>query len=135
MGLISTADKEFLATLLEWLDGKSEILVMIRYTRAGGNKSFEFYTSFDMLLKRLRQLQPGDNVIAYRKPQLPLRGFVDDAFINKCLMDIPDGTEHLLVETVRRTAGSMSWFHEGSGETHEGFPPWPDGNPDVITAT
>jgi len=150
MGLTSTTDKEFLTTLKDWLDNQPEIMVLIRYSRAGGNKSFEFYTSFDALSKRLRRLSPGTNVIAYSKPQLPIRGVVDDSFINKCLLDIPDGKEFLVVETVQRTAGPHSWFHEEEGETHEElretlessrgmpvavgeFPPWPDGTRDVIS--
>jgi hypothetical protein len=100
MGLTSTTDKEFLTTLKDWLDNQPEIMVLIRYSRAGGNKSFEFYTSFDALSKRLRRLSPGTNVIAYSKPQLPIRGVVDDFFINKCLLDIPDGGGD-----TRRTAG------------------------------
>ncbi|WP_147263383.1 hypothetical protein [Roseimicrobium gellanilyticum] len=52
-------------------------------------------------------------------PQLPLRGVVTDDFISQCLADIPDGPEYLVVELARRTAGSQSWFHFDSGESHE----------------
>jgi hypothetical protein len=65
--------------------------------------------------------------------------------------EIPDGTEYAVVETVRRTAGQYSWFHESSGETHAElresladsrgtpiavgpFPPFWINHPDVMAA-
>ena len=150
MDLTSTTDKEFLTTLKDWLDNHSEIMVLIRYSRAGGNKSFEFFTSFAALSERLHQLRPQDCITAFRRPQLPLRGVVDDAFINECLRSIPDGAEFVVVETVRRTAGRYSWFHDEAGETHEElresleasrgnpvavgeYPPWLEDSPYVIS--
>lgn len=47
-----------------------------------------------------------------------MRGVVNDAFIAECLRSIPDGSEYLVVETVLRTYGRMSWFHHGAGESH-----------------
>jgi hypothetical protein len=149
MGLTSTADKEFLKTLEDWLDSQSEITVLIQYSRAAGNKSFEFYTSFAGLSERLHQLGPQTCITAFRRPQLPLRGVVDDAFIDACLRKISDGSEFVVVETVRRTAGQYSWFHYKAGETHEElresleasrgrpvavgeYPPWLENSPDVI---
>jgi hypothetical protein len=93
-------------------------LVLIRYSRAAGSKSFEFFTSFAVLEERLRQLPPETNVIAFRKPQLPLRGIVDDEFIGSCLNSISNGKEFVVVETVPRTAGRASWFHDEAGESH-----------------
>lgn len=56
-----------------------------------------------------------------------------------------------MVETVQRTAGRMSWFHDMAGETHAElrealedsrgspvavglYPPWLNHGPDVVTA-
>ena len=55
---------------------------------------------------------------AFREPQLPLRGVVDESFVTKCLEHIPDGSEYVLAETVRRVYGRHSFFHCGSGESH-----------------
>ena len=103
----------------EWLRNGAEILVLFRYSRAGGKKSFEFFSSFDALSGRLRELRPQTQVVAFRQAQLPIRGEIDDALIETCLRRIPDGSEFLVVETVRRTAGRMSWFHNEAGESHE----------------
>ena len=64
------------------------------------------------------QLAPRTTVIAFRQPRLSLRGVVDDEFISRCLSGIPDGSEYLVVETVRRTYGRMSYFHHDEGDSH-----------------
>ena len=51
--LPSTTDKKFLKSLEDWLRGQSEIMILVRYSRTAGNKSFEFFTSFAALRKRL----------------------------------------------------------------------------------
>jgi hypothetical protein len=151
LNYVSSADAEFLNALKLWLRDESEVLVMIRYSRAGGSRDFEFFTSFASLSERLCQLPPSTSITAYGKPQLPLRGVVDDRFINNCLAEIPDGKEYLIVETVPRTAGGVSWIHHDTGETRDElrasledsrgnpvavglFPPWPDESPDVVMA-
>jgi hypothetical protein len=42
MALKSATGEEFLKTLENWLDSQTEVLVLIRYSRAAGDKSFEF---------------------------------------------------------------------------------------------
>src|SRR5205807_5601318 len=76
------------------------------------------FSSFQALSERMRELPPGACIIAFREPQLPLRGVVDESFVTKCLEHIPDGSEYLLAETVRRVYGRHSFFHCGSGESH-----------------
>jgi hypothetical protein len=118
----------------------------------GGAKDFEFYSSFQSLADRIRALSRQTRVTAFRQPQLPLRGIVDDGFIANCLDTIPDGAEYLVLERVRRVDGPCSWFHYSAGESHvelredlEGsrgvavvvglYPPfWLEGTDDVISA-
>lgn len=147
----STTDQQFLATLESWFVSQREILVLIRYSHAAGSKDFEFFSSCQSLVDRLRGLPPRTAIIAFRQPQLPLRGIVDDNFISRCLSFVPDGPEYLVVETVRRIYGSKSWFHDRSGVSHaelqkdlEGcrgapvavglYPDWFEDNADVISA-
>jgi hypothetical protein len=118
MGYASATDPKFLGTLESWLRDLPEILVLIRYSHAAGNKDFEFFSSFGTLSSRIRQLAPRTSVVAFRQPQLPLRGLVDECFISSCLSRIPDGSEFLVLETTRRAYGEMSWFHNESGESH-----------------
>ena len=99
----------------------------------------------------MRQLSPQTSVIAFRQPQLPVRGVVDDTFVEKCLSAIPDGPEFLILETVRKAYGRFSWFHWAAGTSHAelreeledlrgcqvaaGFyPPWLKDSENVISA-
>ena len=115
--LPSTTDKQFLKVLGDWLDSQSEIMILVRYSRAGGNKSFEFFTSFAALSKRLAQLKAETSVTAFRERQLPLRGYVDEEFIPKCLSAIPARSEFLVVETDPRMATQQWLFHHEAGES------------------
>jgi len=113
----STTDKKFLKLLDEWLRGQSEIMILVRYSRAAGNKSFEFFTSFASLRGRLTKLKAETSVTAFRRPQLALRGRVDDEFIGKCLSVIPAGSEFLVLETDPRLATQQWLFHHEAGES------------------
>jgi hypothetical protein len=149
MGYASATDPKFLGTLESWLLSLSEILVLIRYSAAAGSKDFELFASFVALSKRIRQLPPRTSIVAFRQPQAPLRGVVDEDFVASCLSCVPDGSEFLVLETARR--GERSWFHWMAGETHaelrealEGsrgapvavgpYPPWLVDSDDVISA-
>jgi hypothetical protein len=118
MGYAPTTAPEFLGTLEDWLRAQSEILIEIRYRCGAGSQDFEVFSSFQALSCRIRELPTGACVTAFRTPQLPLRGVVDDDFVTKCLEQIPDGSEYLVAETVRRVYGRHSFFHCGSGESH-----------------
>ncbi len=151
MSYTPTTDAKFLGTLELWLRTQREILVLIRYSAAGGAKDFEFFSSFQSLTDRVRCLPPLTCVIAFRQPQLLLRGIVDDEFIGRCLSSIPDGSEYLVVEATRRVYGPQSWFHYGAGVSHAElreelvesrglpvavglYPPWLEDTDDVISA-
>jgi hypothetical protein len=88
--------------------------VLIRYSHAAGSKSFEIFHSFSTLRARLGQLPPATSVIAFKDPQLTLRGIVDDNFIAQCLDLVADGTEFLLLET---NAEAQPFGHV-AGESH-----------------
>jgi len=151
VALPSTSDKKFLESLEDWLRCHSEIMILVRYSRAAGNKSFEFYTSFAALSKRLGLLKAETSVTAFRKPQLPLRGHVDDEFVGKCLSFIPAGSEFLVLETDPRMATQQWLHHHEAGESPDelrqvldglrgrlvavgAYPEWLKDGPDVISA-
>jgi hypothetical protein len=115
--LPSTTDKKVLKSLEDWLRDQSEIMILIRNSRAAGGRSFEFFTSFAALRERLAQLKAETSVTAFREPQLPLRGRVDDEFIGKCLSFIPAGSEFLVLETDPRMATRQWLFHHEAGES------------------
>lgn len=147
----STNDQEFLGKFESYFGSQHEILAMIRYSHAGGARSFEFFSSFQSLTDRIRGLQPLTSIIIFRQPQLSLRGIVNDDFMSRCMSFIPEGSEYLVVETVRGVYGSRSWFHDGSGVSHAElrddleecrgspvavglYPPWLKDTADVISA-
>jgi hypothetical protein len=151
MSNISTTNVSYLKTLQEWLQSQGEILVLIRFPYAAGSKSFEFFTSFHKLSERLRELPRRTSIIAFKESQLPIRGVVDDAFIQTCVNQIPEGSEYLITETILTTAGRRSWFHDGGGESHAElredlensrgrpvavghYPPWLEDNENVVSA-
>ena len=152
MSETASTNKTFLHTLECWLSIEPEILVLFRYAYSAGRKSFEFFSSPAPLFERLSKLQRRTSVTAFRQAQLPVRGIVNDEFIELCMRAVPEGSEFLVVETVQRTAGRMSWFHDMAGETHaelrealeasKGIPVavglyprfWLDDGPDVVTA-
>jgi hypothetical protein len=109
--LPSTTDKKFLKTIEDWLRGQSEIMILVRYSREAGNKSFEFFTSFAALRERLARLKAETSVTALREPQLPFRGRVDDEFISKCLGLIPTASEFLVLEIDPRMAKQQWLFN------------------------
>jgi hypothetical protein len=149
--LPSTTHRRFLKTLEDWMRGQSEIMILVRYSRAGGNKSFEFFNSFAALSERLARLKAETSVTAFREPQLPLRGRIDDEFVGKCLSLIPAGSEFLVLETDPRLA-AQQWFsrHESGASREElrqvleelrgrlvavgEYPPWLKNSADVISA-
>lgn len=149
--LTSTTDKRFLKSLEDWLGSRSEIMILVRYSRAAGDKSFEFYSSFAALTQRLAQLKPEASVTAFRKPQLPMRGRVDADFISNCLSLIPEGSEFLVLETDPRMATQQWQYHHEAGESHDElrqvldglmgrlvavgeYPQWLSDSPDLISA-
>ena len=151
MSYDSSSSQKFLGTLAEWLSSQGEILLMIRYSHAAGSKDFEFFTAFDALTQRLKELPPKTCIIAFREAQLPIRGIVAESFIAECLRSIPDGSEYLAVERNITICGKASWFRHRAGETHDElradladsigqevavglYPPWLQDNADVISA-
>jgi hypothetical protein len=150
MSLKSADGEEFLKTVGEWLSSKPEVLILIRYSRAAGNKDLEFYSSFGAFQERLRQLPAETCVTVFRNPQLQLRGIVDDEFIGKCLNSVPDGSEYAVADTVLTRTGQLSFFNFSAGVSHDElrgslessrgkpvavgeYPPWLEDGPDVIS--
>ena len=151
MSCAPITDPTFLGTVESWLRTQTEILALIRYSHAAGNKEFELFSCFQDFSERLRQLPHLTCVTVFHQPQLPIRGVVDDAFIARCLQSIPNGSEYVVTETVRRAYGRMSWFKYRAGESHADlhayleqcrgvpvavglYPPWFQDTEDVISA-
>lgn len=88
---------------------------MFRFHAGAGNRSFEFFRSLEAFNHRLSELAPRTSVIVFGDIQLPLRGVVDERFVERALRSVADGTEWTLARLTRTIAGSQSWFHCCSG--------------------
>jgi hypothetical protein len=143
--MTSTTDSAFLRVLENWLRASAEILVLIRYSRAAGSKEFELFSSYESLAGRLCQLPPSTSVIAFREPQLPLRGVVDADFISTCLSVFPEDSEFLVLEKrVRDVYWAAGEIHAELRNELQGltgrsvavgpYPPWLADTIDVIEA-
>src|SRR5437016_1615130 len=96
MSYPSVYSPAFQQSCKRWLEEQREVLAVFRYSHAAGARDYEFFTSYGDLQDRIGQLRPRTCVTVWGEPQLPLRGLVDAAFINRALEQIPDGTEWLL---------------------------------------
>jgi len=95
-------------------------------------------------------LKAETSVTAFREPQLPLRGDVDDEFIGKCLSFVSAGSEFLVLENDPRMA-TQQWLYNQAGESPDdlrqvlealrgrlvavgAYRQWRKNSPDVISA-
>ena len=58
MGYQSSQAPGFLKTVERWIADAGEVLVMIRFLHAAGNRSYEFFSSFDFFQERVVQSEP-----------------------------------------------------------------------------
>jgi hypothetical protein len=110
-------DKHF-AVLGEWLKESGELYVDFEYHHSGGSNYPWFVSSlpdFKDLISR--QTWPEIEIVIFRELQFPIRGAVDDAFAQKVLHSIPDGTWYTMVLLEK-----MYYPHKfsciGSGNSH-----------------
>jgi hypothetical protein len=94
---LSTKDPIFLDRVRSF-NTSPEVLVLVRYSRAAGLKSFRLLSSFSAFELLLNPLPPSTAITIFKNPGLPHRGIVDDSFITHCLAAIIDGTEYLVLD-------------------------------------
>ncbi len=151
MSSLSTHDVAFRNKTNKWLAETGEISSLIRFSAAGGSKSFEFFHSIRAFTERLAQMPPRTCVTVFRSRQLPLRGCVDNEFVKAALAQIPEDTEYLISGLEPAAYGKASWFRFTGGvglaqlqedlADHIGekvavgiYPPWLYDTDDVISA-
>jgi hypothetical protein len=119
MAYQSTRSESFRRTACDWITRCGEVLALIRFSRAAGAKDFEFFTSPEAFEARLADLPVQTCVTLFRDRQLPIRGSVDEQFIDRALALIDVDSEWLLVALERTRYGEYSWFAHFAGETRE----------------
>jgi len=114
----STGSKRFIDTVHDWIYQDGEILAIIRFSHAGGTKSFEFYTDMASFHARIDKLPPKTCLVIVKEPEFPLRRRVDDEFIKEAKALITDGDEYQIIGLELTKIGKASWYHEASGNQH-----------------
>jgi hypothetical protein len=119
MGYLSTASTEFLTTTGAWIQHDGEVLAMIRYHASAGSRDYEFYQSVQAFGDRLQTLPSRTCIIVFRGRHLPLRGRVDQSFIDSAVSAIEEGKEWLIKSFQKNVAGRYSWFPYSCGDSLE----------------
>jgi hypothetical protein len=143
----STNDVEFNKMAQNWLREQEEVLALFQYSRMAGAKDWFILKSYEELCARVEVSPPNTRVTVFRRPQLQLRGTVDDTLVEQAMAVIPDGAEYLWVSIGAHTGW---WSEHGAGESHHElrehlleqrgafiavglYPPWLGEDEDVIT--
>lgn len=155
MKIFKTTDPEFLLHIESCIVRHGEVLVVFRYPNAGGAKEFIFFRRTAEFVEASQKLPSRTWIVSYGEPQLPLRGVVDDNFIERACGLILDGREYLIVCMEKSVLDYPHYHHEyydyDAGETHEElredlngvrgkavavglYPPWAEENEYVTDA-
>lgn len=109
--------EQYLEMVTSWIQESGEVLVIMRYLNAAGATDYAFARTTDDFRKLLDALPVGTDTIVFRDRQLPLRGAVNDDFIDSVKSLIRDGDEYLYVKGQTLTPGDIRSFGE-MGDTH-----------------
>lgn len=102
----------FVDRVAGWIEQAGEVLVILRYLRAGGVKDFALCRARIEFEAVVEAVPRGTDIEVFRDPQLPLRGIVDDTFVRSVLDSFPDEQEYLLVTAETRPGSGISRFGE-----------------------
>jgi hypothetical protein len=100
----------FLERVAAWISEAREVLVIVRYLRAAGAKDFALCRTRQEFESLVKSMPRGTDIEVFRDRQLPLRGVVDEAFIECAVRMIPYGHEYLLVTTETQPGSRISRF-------------------------
>ncbi len=89
--------ENFLAQVGDWIAASGEVLVILRYLRAAGQKDYFFCRSPAEVLKLVETLPVGTDTIVFRHPKLPLRGVSSPSLLEAARARIAEGEEYLIV--------------------------------------
>jgi hypothetical protein len=115
MGPISIYDKSVIATIQEWIRATSEVFVELYYPHSSGSGTYYFVSSFSQFSEMTEEARSGAIFLVLRQPQFPIRGAVNDSFIEKTLEAIPDGERYAIVEAAFYPKATSS---QRDGHTH-----------------
>jgi hypothetical protein len=115
--MVSTSDEVFRKTVASWL-AEREVLVLIRYSRAGGSKDFVLIDDPAAIEVVLGRLPPEANVLVFREPHLSLRGVVNASFIEMARRERSKWVEYLALQ-IGADSEKRPWSCWSAGESDE----------------
>ncbi len=99
-GGTSALDPRFLDTVRQWIEQDGEVYVMYWFVKAGGAKANYLFNSYDQFLTTLTSPSLAGfhfDIDVYRHPQFPIRGWVNEDFIKRALLEIPEKQAWFLI--------------------------------------
>ncbi len=112
----SIHSSSFQESCKKWIEEQGEILALFRFSHSAGDRDYEFFSDFSLLIKRIENSPPRTCVTVWGEPVLPMRGIVNDAFISNALISIPEDTAWLIVSLALTVMSKMSWHEHMEGE-------------------
>jgi hypothetical protein len=112
----TSPEEAFLNVIADWLSATGEVFVVLRFPYAAGSRDYAFCISLEAVKGVIGRVPPATDVIVFRKPQLPLRGKVTDAFISRAFGTIPEKSSYLIVN-LRPDPGYFCSGRSGSSHT------------------
>jgi hypothetical protein len=105
----------FFRRVCQWIDEAGEVLAASRY--GAGDRDYLLCHSpsdFATFCRETASYVPTASIAVFRSPNVPLRGVVDDRFIEQALALIPENTEALVLRLT--TPGPL--LHGNACDTH-----------------
>lgn len=93
----SATDPQFLNVVKEWIENDGEVYLMLWFHAAGGTQHHWLPNSFDHFISILNSVHGHCSADVYRHPHFPIRGIVNDDFIQQALAGFPDGEDWFLM--------------------------------------
>lgn len=119
MDYLATSSNKFLETAKRWIEENEEVLVLVRFHACAGNKSWEFYGSYELLEQRLLDLPAQTSVIIFQEHEFDLKGRVDKDFIKRAIDKVKNQSDWMLIWLEKVVYGSVSWFRNEWGQTSD----------------
>lgn len=107
---LSTRSPEFTGVAANWISKDGEILALARFPRAAGSRGYRLVTEKQAFDNWLLELKPRTSLILMRAPVLPVRGLLDDRFLQRAASELPERRELLAIRQDPIVRGNYAWY-------------------------
>lgn len=106
----SVFDSNFLKQVKDWLSKTQDIFVFARYSDTAGNKGCFWFSDHDSFYHIIEKFPAKADVIVFKDNQFPLRGIVDEAFIQNIFSTFPGNTELSFIDKITPSNGLIDLY-------------------------